>query len=64
MAEGTFTDGGIEWQPEYRGDDIRDEGFCPKCGAPLSDLLDDGRGFCETHEWVFAEWTRPKEVDE
>lgn len=62
--DGEFVDDGIEWQPEYRSDDIRDEGNCPKCGAPLSNLLLDGRGFCETHEWVFAEWTAPREESE
>ena len=64
MSEGSFEGGGIEWRAEYRDDDIVDEGFCPECGAPLTNITVGGQGFCDTHKMVFAEWTRPKEADE
>ncbi len=63
MSEGSFTDEGIEWRSEYREDDIVDRGFCPTCRKPLRDISIEGKGYCETHGWVFAEWTQPREID-
>lgn len=40
---------------EYRQDD-RTEGYCPRCGEPLSAMTTGGRGYCETHGWQYAEW--------
>lgn len=34
-------------------------GFCPHCYRQLSNLMRDGRGFCEEHGIVAAEWNRP-----
>lgn len=63
MSEGSFTDEGIEWQPEYRDDDVMDEGYCPICGELLRDVSVSGKGYCEKHQWVFAEWTQRKEPE-
>jgi uncharacterized Zn finger protein (UPF0148 family) len=53
---------------EYRDDDVLDRGFCPNCGAPLSNIGVDGSGFCEIHGMVWAEWKQlgetPDEEDE
>jgi len=64
MSEGSFTDDGIEWRTEYREDDLTDEGYCPICQKPLRDISGIGKGYCETHGWVFANWTRPNEEKE
>lgn len=46
---------------DYRDDDRRDTGYCPKCGRQLANLTTGLRGYCEQHGWTFAEWT-PKAV--
>ena len=46
--------------PDYRDDDQRDRGYCPKCGEPLTGLTRAARGYCEQHGWVWAEWTKPQ----
>lgn len=42
--------------PEYRQDDRRDDGYCPRCGQPLTALTVGARGYCDTHGWQWAEW--------
>lgn len=49
---------------EYRDDDQRDCGYCPQCKRNLGQLTREGKGFCEIHGWVFADYTRPKEDDD
>lgn len=34
-------------------------GYCPQCGRELSSMMINGRGGCEEHGWVWAEWTAP-----
>ena len=41
---------------EYRDDDIIGGGFCPKCGRSLRDVSRSGQGWCELHQWVFADF--------
>lgn len=46
----------------HRENDLRDPGYCPKCGRRLAGLTNKAKGFCEEHGWVFAEWTAPREA--
>lgn len=36
-------------------------GYCPECGRPLSNLMVNGRGGCEAHGSVSADW-QPRTV--
>ena len=40
---------------EYRQNDLT-VGYCPKCGAQLVNITMSGKGYCELHGWVFADW--------
>lgn len=34
-------------------------GYCPHCQRPLANVMVDGRGLCEEHGTVHANWNRP-----
>jgi len=44
-------------EPEYRQDDLTDQGYCPKCGEPVTTVFVDGAGWCPDHGRVWCEWT-------
>ena len=44
--------------------DQSDTGYCPQCQRELDGLTVGGKGFCEEHGWVFANWSAPDQEDE
>lgn len=49
---------------DYRSDDRLDMGYCPLCKRELRGLTSEAKGLCEVHGWVFADFSRPRDMDE
>jgi len=38
-------------------------GYCPTCNRGMPTVLPNGRGHCERHGWVWANWNGPPEPE-